>query len=263
MSQYDLKKAPHDTALDQIVPTENIDVSKPGRFYPEEFSGQIRAVQQQQSMLAEMPKSLANITESFNDYRISTWRDEEQTVIQQESLAADTRIKLREEELKLAVNNEIYDKKKQLQQAAIDAVEQADIDKTSRYAALEQVYADYSEIDEFNDIPAAKAAWKHSIQEQALQGLAKARQDDIETQRYKAGANIQDIVNTNYSEVLQGNLDAVGAMQKALPDLVPFLQQLPGLDAQKVMNTAWNQMVLAEAQKVVFKVEQGLTSPAQ
>ena len=260
MSQYDFRNAPQDTALQQVIPTENIDVAKPGRFYPEEYSGEIQAISKKQGMLAEIPKTLASITEHFDDYRISLWHDEQQTAINKDKMQIQNKLTLREQEQQQIISNSVYDMSKQMDAAVIDAIKQADIDKRSRTDALLEVYDQFANPEDFENSPAAKKLWQQTLQNSALEGLNAARQYDVNTQQYLNKANIADAISTINAEILQGNLDETSAMKKALVKITPLLQQLPGIEVQQIVNGAWDQFVMAKAENIIFRHDIGLVS---
>lgn len=262
MSLFDQQKAPQDTVIQQNVPTQNINVSGPGRFYPEEFSGQIRAVEQQQSNLAEIPKTLASITEHVNDYRISTWAEEERTNINKQNIQNQNALTLREQELDLKVNNSIYDMSEQMDQAITDTLNQADIDDIDKETALAEVLEEYKNPIDFENSPAAKQKWQARFQQKALETMRAAHLSDIETEQYKAKANISHAINKNYAMVIQGNIvDPASAMQNTIGQIAPYLQQIPAMEAQQIINSSWNSLVLARSQAIIDAVEKGYTNP--
>ena len=254
------RKAPEDTVINREALTEGLDVRGPGRYYPEEFSSQLQIAQHQGSVLSEIPKALAGIIVQYDDYKISSWHDEEQTNINRERIEADNDIRFKENAAQVEAGVEIYDTQKQMQSELNTAMEQADINGTKREDAALEVLSKYENPDQFIDRPALQQMWGNTYHNNALNTLNRAQNEDIKTIHAKREAALSDLISTGYAEVIAGRENPEQALNRMMPQIVNLTKDLPAVDVQKYMNAAWNELVLAKAQLIYEQVSKGAIS---
>ena len=78
--------APRDTAIEQEALTENIDIRGPGRYYPEEYSGPIQAINNRGQIIADVPKTLAGIVLNYDEHALNTWQSKQQVMLHNKDL---------------------------------------------------------------------------------------------------------------------------------------------------------------------------------
>lgn len=254
------RKAPEDTVINREALTEGLDVRGPGRYYPEEFSSQLQIAQHQGSVLSEIPKSLAGIVINYDDYKISSWHDEEQTKINRERIEADNEIRFKENALQVEAGVEIYDTQKQMQSELTAAMEKADIEDKKREDAALEVLSKYENPEQFIDRPALQQMWNNTYHNNALNTLNRAQHEDIKTIHTKRAAALNDLISTGYAEVIAGRENPEQSLNRMMPQIVNLTKDLPAVEVQKYMNTAWNELVLAKAQSIYEQVSKGTIS---
>lgn len=252
------RKAPEDTVINREALTEGLDVRGPGRYYPEEFSSQLQIAQHQGSVLSEIPKSLAGIVINYDDYKISSWHDEEQTKINRERIEADNEIRNRENELKLAASVEVYDTNKQMQSELTDKLNQAEVEGTSLETAATEVLDKYKDPLDFQDRPMLQQMWGTTYQNIALNTLKQTQAADIKNTREKANFAFKDLIGVGYKSVISGAENPEQAMNTLLPQAANLISTLPANRAQERLDELWNYLVLAKAENIGYQVYKGI-----
>lgn len=252
------RKAPEDTAINRDALTEGLDVRGTGRYYPEEFSSQLQIMQHQGSVLSEIPKALAGIVINYDDYKISSWHDEEQTKINKERIEADNEIRNRENELKLAASVEVYDTNKQMQSELTDKLNQAEVEGASLETAATEVLDKYKEPLDFQDRPMLQQMWGSTYQNVALNTLKQAQAADIKTIREKADYAFKDLMAVGYDSVISGKENPEQALHTLLPQAANLMANLPANRVQERLDELWNYLVIAKAVSIGYQVQKGI-----
>lgn len=255
------KYAKEDTRLLRGQLNENIEVAKTGRYYPAEYSTAINAYQQSSSMLAEIPKSLAGIVEHYNDFKINSWSNDQELEIGAERNQIELDDKDRERELHLETSNRVYDRTLEYQDKVSQAkklAEQSEDGPTVEQAVAE-VAEEYRQQDDFSS-PMARSMWADSFQRITEQELRLARTNDRNREEYLAGYNMQQIILSSLPEVTQGRMSPSDAFNKAVPELIPFLQDLPIEKQKDQIDSLWSAVNIERARYIADRVARGLLS---
>lgn len=241
------RKAEDDTAIKRGPLDENIEVSKPGRYYPEEYSNQINIIQQGNVMKGEIPKALAGIVEHYDDFKISTWADDEETNIAKDGVRGQYDNQIYREKLEFDLVNNNYDKYKMLDSKIDQTVEQAINDGVNVEQAVAEALEEERYQEDFSYSPAAQRKWQDTYSRYALDSLSKARDKDYEIAHLKAGANIQDIISVGTNDVVAGRKSSAESMQAILPKLLDFKGIIPQVEFEQKCNEAYSKLVAMEA----------------
>lgn len=241
------RTANDDTAIKRGPLDENIEVSKPGRYYPEEYSSQINVIQQGNVLKGEIPKSLASLVEHFDDFKISTWADEEETDIVKEGVRGQYDNQIYREKLEFDLVNNNYDRYKMLDSKVDQTVETAINEGANIEQAVAEVLEEERYQEDFEYSPAAQRKWQETYSKYALDSLSKAREQDYEISHLKARANIQDIISVGTNDVVAGRKSSAESMQAILPKLLDFKGVIPRVEFEQKCNEAYSKLVAMEA----------------
>ena len=257
------KVAPNDTALERELLSENIDVARPGRFYPEDFSGQIQAVQQEQSLLAEIPKSLAGIVEHTNDYKINMWSEEQDRLMFSQAQRNELFQKEMERKLQLDTKNSVSDMFMQMKSTAFERLTEADKRGEDLTPIAQEIYQEFAEPSEFENNWEAQKLWADTLQNDQQHVMPKLWETDLKKAEWLAQKNMSDTLNSQYSNVRSGKIQPFQAMNSILQRLIAQGQDLSAIDLQKNLNASYNELVPAYAEYIVDMVKQGQISAEQ
>lgn len=249
--------AREDTRLERGVLNENIDVSGPGRFYPEEYSSAIGMFQRSTQPLSEIPKSLANIVEQHNDFKINTWMNDQELRITEEARDIEMDARHREQELQLATSNRVYERQLEYEDEIDKALVEAEQTGELATDAIARVAGEFQHQDDFRSIPEANQMWTNTFQRVTSGKFASARKSDRDREVYMAQYNVQNIVARHLPDIMQGRVNPVEMMNNALPDMASFLQTLPVEEKQKQVDNLWSLAVQERGRYVVDQVAQG------
>lgn len=255
MSQYDLRNAPQDTALDLNAPNQEMSVIKAvNRFYPEELSDQIRIEDQKKAFVSKIPESIANITEHINDYRLSAWNADQQKLIDIKD--EENRVQEREFErtLKLGVANKVFDKRQQLMQTYTDAL--ANRGDKSRYEALQEASVDYENPEDLQGT-AAQAMWQEAFQSTSATFMSKAIQDDAADTKSMAAYNLDTITQEYYGNIQNGVTDETTGFTSFIKASLPGMSLLSEPEKLAYTADAYNKFGIGRAQYIKAAVASG------
>ena len=172
--------APQDTAIQRENLEQNIDVRGPGRYFPEEYAGQIQAVNKRSEIIADVPKTLAGIVLNYNEAALDSWRNEQAVQLYDERLNRELLRQNRQQQLELESDLDIYNSRKKLQ---------SDIFNTRKRVAMEGLGGEEEAIntlldsykDLYADKPILAQKWQKIIESEGLTSLKEARKSDLET----------------------------------------------------------------------------------
>ena len=257
------KVAPNDTPLERELLSENIDVARPGRFYPEDFSGRIQAVQQEQSLLSEIPKSLAGIVEHTNDYKINMWSEEQDRLMFSQAQRNEIFQKEMEHKLQLDTKNSVSDMFMQMKSTAFERLTEADKKGDDLTPVAQELYQEFAEPAEFESNWEAQKLWADTLQNDMQQVMPKLWETDLKKAEWLAQKNMSDTLNSQYANVRSGKMQPFQAMNSILQRLIAQGQDLSAIDLQKNLNASYNELVPAYAEYIVDMVKQGQISAEQ
>lgn len=249
--------AREDTRIEREALDENIQVSKPGRFYPEEYSSAIAAYQQSTQPLAEIPKALAGIVEHHNDFKINTWMNDQEVKIQaeREDIAMDN--KHREHELTIMTQNRVYERNLEYQDAIDKALIEAEQTGELATDAVARVASEFQTQSDFQSIPMAKQFWANSFQRTTESEFNSARKNDRDREVYLAKYNMQDAIARRLPDVMQGRVNPVNMVNDTLPEIAPYLSTLSVEDKKATLDKIWSLAVQERGRYIVDKVGRG------
>jgi hypothetical protein len=254
------RNAPNDTPLERGIASENIDVSKPGRFYPEDFSGQIQAVQQKQSLLSEIPKSLAHIVEHTNDYKINMWSEEQDRAIFSQAQRNELYQKELEQKLVFDTKNAVTDKYMQMKDDAYKRLIEADKNNADFTPVAQELYQEYENPAEFEGNWEAQKLWRETLKHDQSEVLPKLWDEDLKKAKWISQKNMSDLMNSQYSLVRSGQVQPFDAMNSILSKLIIQGEDLNSRELQTSLNTVFNSLVPAYAEYIVDMQKKGLYS---
>lgn len=249
--------AREDTRIEREALDENIQVSKPGRFYPEEYSSAIAAYQQSTQPLAEIPKALAGIIEHHNDFKINTWMNDQEVKIQaeREDIAMDN--KHREHELTLMTQNRVYERTLEYQDAIDKALIEAEKTGEKATDAVARVASDFQTQSDFQSAPMAQRFWANSFQRTTESEFNSARSNDRKREVFLAKYNMQDAIARRLPDIMQGRANAVDVTNEVLEEVAPYLSILPFEDKKKTIDTIFSLATQERGRHVVDRVARG------
>ena len=249
------RHAPEDTAIRREMLEQNIDVRGVGRYYPEEYTGQIQAVRQKGDLIADFPRTLAGIVLNYDDYKLSTWANQEQAKINDEATFYKQLEANKRHLLDLEADVEVNDKTVEINSELIKARENALNNDTSVENAYAEVFDKYK--DTFDDIPALAQRFKPQLQKQEQRALAEGLQTDIKTGQQKAASRFVMEFNNLYQPVIQGDLTAVDAMNQLLQNSTKWYKYLGATEVEKALQDFYNFFVQGQAQHVLNLYREG------
>lgn len=249
------RHAPEDTAIRREMLEQNIDVRGVGRYYPEEYTGQIQAVRQKGDLIADFPRALAGIVLNYDDYKLSTWANQEQAKIYDEATFYKQLEANKRHLLDLEADVEVNDKTVEINSELIKAKENALNNDASVENAYAEVFDKYK--DTFDDIPALAQRFKPQLQKQEQRALAEGLQTDINTGQQKAASRFVMEFNNLYQPVIQGDLTAVDAMNQLLQNSTKWYKYLGATGVENALQGFYNSFVQGQAQHVLNLYREG------
>lgn len=253
------RTANDDTAIRRGPLDENIEVSKPGRYYPEEYNDQISIVSQANVLKGEIPKSLASIVEHYDDFKISTWANDEDTETYKYSVDKKYENAMYQEQLQLDMLNQNYDRFKRLQSDIDKAIEFANNTEGAKVEEeVGKVLLDYKNPEEIANAPAALRQWQQTYETYAIEALSKARGDDYQNAHAQAEANMQDIINNATNLVISGRVaNPAEGMKQLLPRLLEYKGVMPYQKWSRACNDAFSKLVHMSAIRIQDMFQKG------
>lgn len=221
------RTAPDDTAIKREPLNENIEVSKPGRYYPDDYSTLIKINQQNQGLDGEIPKTLASIVEYYDDYKRTTWAHEEQTRIEQQRIDNHYAHERYKEELHYDMLNEDYDRQQQLQSDLNEAAEAAKAKDGKVKEAVLSVLEEYQYPEGLS--PAAQRQWQSSFNRISSSALDSAQKTDFKNAYFQNRNNINHLIQVATNSIAEGTKGAGQVFEETLPELLKYRDHmLPG-----------------------------------
>lgn len=249
--------AKDDTRLTREALDENIQVSKTGRFYPDEYSTAINLYQQGAQAAAEIPKSLAGIIEHHNDFKINTWANDQEEQIQAEKQAIAIDNSQKEFELTIATKNRVYERNLEYKDKIDQAIIEAEQNKESIMEAVSGVAADFKHQEDFASIPMANHFWADTFNTTTQTQLEAARTADRKREVYWAKYNMQDAIARRLPDIMQGRANAVNVTNEVLGEVAPYLSTLPFEDKKKTIDTIFSLATQERGRYIVDRVARG------
>lgn len=249
------RTAPDDTAIRYEKMDENIEVSKPGRYYPDDYSTMIRINQQSQGLNGEIPKSLANIVEYYDDYKISTWAHEETERMQEKQIDYKHDEQIREETLKFDMLNADYDRRQHLLSDLDEAAEQAKATDGKVVDAVAGVLDQYAEPEGLS--PAARRQWQSSFKQIGESAYKSARNTDYQNAYLQNKANINHMLEVTLAKVANGEMGAGQAFEAGLPELNTFREHMSPAEFEGYVNNMYDACVSMEASLYQARFREG------
>ena len=253
--------APQDTAILRENMEQTIDVRGPGRYYPEEYGGQIQAIRQRSEIIADVPKTLAGIVLNYNEHALDSWQNRKGVELYDKHLTNQLLTENRRQQYDLEADIDIYETSKKLQSDIFEARKKVSM-RGGGAGAEEQAVAEVLEKykDIYQDRPAYAQKWQNFYKETGLTSLAQARKADLETDMIK----VDNILNNEFSTALyavkglEQNPDGTykptvnigNALNTFVKNISPLVKngQIPINLLYNAMPTWYNQLVLGQAE---------------
>lgn len=263
--------APQDTAIQRENLEQTIDVRGPGRYYPEEYTGQIQAVRQRAEIIADVPKTLAGIVLNYNEHALDSWRSEQTAQLYDKHLANNLTTENRQRQLDLESDLDIYNSHKKLQ---------SDIFNTRKRVAMEGLGGEEEAIntlldsykDLYADKPILAQKWQKIIESEGLTSLKEARKSDLETDLLLVDHAINNEFDLAYNSVCGLEKDPDGnpkpmvnigtALQSFSKKIAGFVKdgRIPVNYVYEQFPKWYNKLVLGQAQAYVQQFNDGAIS---
>ncbi len=252
---YSNRHAPEDTAIRREALEQNIEVRGVGRYYPEEYTGQINAIRQRGDLIADVPKTLAGIVLNYDDYKIGTWANQEQQKINDDAMFYKQLEANKRKLMDLEADVEVNDKTVELNADLLKAKEEALNNDSSVQDAYAAVFDKYK--DTYQDIPALAQRFQPKLQEREQHAMANGLATDIQTGKQKAASRFVMEFNNQYQAVIQGDMSSVDAMNELIKNSSQWYQYLPATDVEVYLQKFYNSLVQGEAQHVLNLYREG------
>lgn len=261
--------APRDTAIEQEALTENIDIRGPGRYYPEEYSGPIQAINNRGQVIADVPKTLAGIVLNYDEHALNTWQSKQQVMLHNKDLVNRFLIQNRTQQMELSTDLEIYDARKELESQIFEVRKNiANLGGRSEEQAVSEVLENFK--DKFSGRLVPDRKWQSVLQEFGNRKLAEARMSDLQTDNTLAQFAIQNEYNEIYHSVIGVQQNPDGTFQpmmsiqegmdefiKRISSLIPHTNELKRIE---ILQNYFNGMVQGQGQALVELYRKGQIS---
>lgn len=252
---YSNRHAPEDTAIRRENLEQNIEVRGVGRYYPEEYSGQIQAVRQRGDLIADVPRTAAGIVLNYDDYKIATWANQEQQKINDDAAFYKQLEANKRKLLDLEADVEVNDKTVELNSELLKAKEEALNNDASVQDAYAGVFDKYKDV--FQDTPALAQRFQPKLQATEQHAMASGLATDIKTGQAKAASRFVMEFNNQYQAVIQGDMSSVDAMNELIKNSSQWYQYLNATEVEGYLQKFYNSLVQGEAQHVLNLYKEG------
>ena len=249
------RSAPEDTAIKREALDENIEVSKPGRYYPDDYSTLIKINQTEGGIKGEIPSTLAKIVEHYDDFKISTWSDEEGARIAEQRIDNQYEQKKYQEQLHLEMLNSNYDRQQKLLSDLDVAAEEAKATEGSVEDAVNLVLEDYRYPEGLS--PAAQEQWQKTFSDTGLKALKQARNTDYENAFLQNKANISHIMEVGLNDIATGKCTPGEVIERDLNALKKNSSHMPPAVFKTMVSDYYSKAVLMSARKIESLFKEG------
>lgn len=242
-------------AVDPNAPTASIEAPSATRIAPPDMSGEISETDRQYKLMAEIPRSLASMVLSYNDYTTSVQTNKEKLAAEEQYEQDMITAEEYASSAKLFASNEVFDKEQELQSKLLQAQDEAR--KTPNGSVLDatnNVLADNRDKSEELPSPFMQQLYSNGYQKLASQTVPRAFQEDMVRQEARLGFNFFNIVNEQLNTALQ-NEDPETAINNIFNKAQELLQDKL-IDETKFMqwtNAAYNSVVSGYVSGLVKK----------
>lgn len=248
-----------DTAIDLETPDENIEVSKAGRFYPEDFSDRINMESRKQAVLGEIPKSLAGIADSYNDYKINEYTTDQDLALKQQEMQNNIELEEYKQELELRAKNAAFDRFMLFESEADAAKKEAELNPdASLTEAYQQIVDTYKNDPDLQGAgPQFQAVFNGLLNHAEQYRMNEARKFDLGKEQAKLANNIGVLSSHINADVLAGTLGYREGFERFLTEAGPMYAGMPWEKRNVDMHLKYNQFVQTQVLTIIEQVQAG------